>query len=178
MTNNNNKHIIWSNDVCTEFDELKKSYEDNFNSQEIDEMPNNDTIWDEVYDNIETWFDDEMINLNINTNNKIVLVGNICRWDGKRPAYHFTDDKNIADAVKTAISSFQGDNTFELYIENNTMCLSQLGHDNPCNPSIIEFREINPKYLDEYGDIEFQNNADILKKTTSFAEKVKNVYGW
>ena len=58
------------------------------------------------------------------------------------------------------------------------MHLSQLGHDNPCNPSIIEFREINPKYLDEYEDIEFQNNADILKKTTSLAKKVKNVYGW
>lgn len=177
-TTENTKHMIWSNDVCDEFDGLKEMYEDDFNSKERDDMPDDDMIWNEAYDNINSYFEDEMCNLNIDTKNKIILVGDIVRWDGSRPTYKFTDDKNIADAIRTAISSFNGNNTFELYIENDLMYLSQLGHDNPCNPSIIQFREINPKYLDEYGDIEFYNNADLIEKTISLALKVKEVYGW
>ena len=59
MTNNDNKHMIWSNDVCAEFEQIKKSYEDDFDSQEIDEMLDDDIIWDEAYDSIKNWFDDD-----------------------------------------------------------------------------------------------------------------------
>ena len=136
-------------------------------------------IFDRAYDMVEQSLDDEVTNLDIETKGEIFLMGTMERWDGPRTAYKGLGVKNIGEAMTRAMSSFSGDNTFEIGVENGEVTITQLGHDNPTNPSRFVFREVkNGMNLD---DMTYENGDTpqiLLDDSLSLADRVCEVYGW
>ena len=55
------------------------------------------------------------------------------------------------------------------------MMISQLGHNNPVNPSVFEFRVVRPE--SDYCEIGLSREEN-LKATRRIGDIVANVYGW
>ena len=168
------KRTIYSNDVCETYDYIKNYLEEFFPDLDEDEEVNDDEIWSRAYDEIEIRLGDEEANLDVDTNGQIILVGTIERWNGAFPVYKLLKTQNVGEAMKEAMASFGGDNTFEIYVNEGKMYLSQTGHDNPTNPSIVEFRELT----DDFDELEDDRPDTLLKKSKSLAPYACNVYGW
>jgi hypothetical protein len=168
MSLTQDKHTIFSTDVCDEYEALR-------NDPEFEDE-SDDALWNMANDNVNLHMDDELgYNLDKDLKNEIVLIGTISRRNGCFSAFKFIDTKNIGDAIKKAMYSFDGsDNTFEAYTANGKTYLSQYGHDNPTNPSIIEFRMLNP---DADGE-ELVSVEDIEKHSIPITPFVNEVYGW
>ena len=145
------KHMIWNNDICAEFDALVK--------ENVVEHLSEDEIWAEAAENINENLLCEVANLNIATNS-LVAVGKISRWNGTYHVYKELKARNIGRAITEVLHSFSGDNTFEVYVDGESLMISQLGHDNPTNPSIIEIRE------------------GTVEDNTPVGEFASAVYGW
>ncbi len=128
----------------------------------------------DMEDYYEDYLEDEVMNLNVNCKGKIALVGKIARWNGVFPTYKILDTCNIGKSMVAAVGSFDGNNTFEIFVEDGKMMLHQYGHDNPTNPSAIEFRELKPG-VDEF---DLENTDDIIKNSLLLADRVCQVYGW
>ena len=77
--------------------------------------------------------------------------------------------------LKKAVALFSENDTVEVFVEDERMKISQLGHDNPVNPSVFEFRVVrseNSRY--EIG-LSYKKN---LKVTRRIRDIVAKVYGW
>jgi len=172
-----NKHVVWNNDACSAYDEIEKDIKDG--EIEVDDDLSDDQKWDMAYDRINTWFDDEMTNLDKDVKHHLIAMGTVQRWDGGRVGYKNLETNNIAEAIKTTMNSFGGDNTFEVYCDGEELIISQVGHDNPTNPSIMKIRMIKDfdtfeDMLDEHDDSFESLNAN----TVSIVNDVNEVYGW
>jgi hypothetical protein len=130
---------------------------------------------DELHEFFEQDLGDEVMNLNIELPNKVVLVGKLQRWDGVYSVHKVLETRNLGEAMESAVQCFEGDNTFTIYCEAGKMLLSQYGHDNPYNPTILEFRQLKPEIRDEEYD---EWCADIYGVTIPLADKPAAVYGW
>ena len=168
------KYTIWDNDVVAMHDSIAKEPAE-FG---LDEDITDEEAWKEAYAEVDRYLDDETANCDIQKKGEIFAIGHIQRWNGERAAYKGLNTHNIGDAFIKAIQSFESENSFELYVEGNKLFLSQLGHDNPTNPSIIELRECTGESLEdlifEHGD-----SYDILQKYSKpLGKDVCSVYGW
>ena len=170
------KKVIYSNDICEVYDNIKNNQADFFPEAEDpnDEARNDDEIWSRAYKEIENRLEDEVANLDVDVNGQIILIGTIERWNGSFPAYKLLKTQNIGEALREAMTGFSGDNTFEIYVDKGKMYLSQTGHDNPTNPSIIEFRELT----NNFDELENDKPDILLKNSRSLAPYACNVYGW
>ena len=160
------RHVIFSTDVCEEYFALHQNPEFKNFKDEI--------LWDFACDNIYNLVNDECkCNLDVELKDHIVLTGNICRWNGSFGGYKNPGTKNIGVAIMKAMESFDGENTFKVYTEGGRTYLEQYGHDNPTNPSIVEFRMLNAGIdSDELGEI------DIVANSVPITPYVNDVYGW
>lgn len=77
--------------------------------------------------------------------------------------------------MEKAVSLFSEDDTIEIFVENERMKISQLGHDNPVNPSVFEFRVVRPENDRREVGLSYKEN---LKITRRIGDIVANVYGW
>ena len=159
------RHEIWNNDVCDLFDALKED-------REYDETVPDSEIWEEASELVWDYLGDEVSNLNKNLPGEVVLIGNKCRWNGTFSAYKQLGTNNLGKALEKAVQSFEGDNSFYIFCEGSRMLMTQTGHDNPTNPSMLEFRMLKPgKEL--YGKRRYQ-----MLITEPLAEKCAEFYGW
>lgn len=168
----NMKNIIYSNDVCSMYDEIKKNPREFFSDEEGE--VSDEQMWNEAYDQIELSLEDEQANLDIDLPGELILIGTLERWNGAYPVYKELDTRNIGEGIVKAMASFGGDNHFEVYVEDGKMKISQLGHDNPTNPSIMEFRQIT---VDLY-DLDSDDTATLIANSLPIARQVCDVYGW
>ena len=170
------KNLVWDNDVCSMFDYIKKNPTEFVDENEIAD----DEAWSIAYDEIERRLDDEEANLDIDKDSNIFVIGALQRWDGGRAVYHDCNTNNIGQAIKNAVSFFSGDNRFEVFVEGNKLLLSQTGHDNPVNPSILEFRVLKKAFRDiedfTYDHVDTVSN--LMRNSLSLAGDVRNVYGF
>ena len=162
------KRMIWNNDVCSEMNALEK---DGF----FAESETEEEKMDETYEYISNALSDEAANLDIDLEEDIFLIGVLQRWDGYGSAYADLETSNIGEAIKKAVSLFSGDDAIEIFIEDERMKISQLGHDNPVNPSVFEFRVVRPE--SDYCEIGLSREEN-LKATRRIGDIVANVYGW
>ena len=130
---------------------------------------------DAAYEHINTALNDEAYNLSLDAGADIFLIGELQKWNGCGSAYADLETSNIGEAMKKAISKFSGDNDFEIFVEDGKMMISQLGHDNPVNPSVFEFRVVRPE--SDYCEIGLSYKEN-LKITRRIGDIVANVYGW
>ena len=162
------KRMIWNNDVCSEMNALEK---DGF----FAESETGEEKMDETYEYISNALSDEVSNLDIDLEEDIFLIGVLQRWDGCGSAYADLETSNVGEAMEKAVSLFSEDDTIEIFVENERMKISQLGHDNPVNPSVFEFRVVRPE--NNYCEIGLSYEEN-LKITRRIGDIVANVYGW
>ncbi len=172
------KRLVWDNDVCDMYDAIKKEPTEFFPEMDEEDITE-DMMWDEAYEEIERWLGDEQMNLDVDKENHIFLMGTLVRWDGARAAYKDLGTCNIGKALRKAISAFDGDNSFEIYVEGNKLLIAQRGHDNPTNPSIMEFRTLKDCYsLEDFTWSHEDTVKNMLKHSRGLAREVRQVYGW
>lgn len=162
------KRMIWNNDVYSKMNALEK---DGF----FAESETEEEKMDETYEYISNALSDEAANLDIDLEEDIFLIGVLQRWDGCDSAYADLETSNIGEAIKKAVSLFSGDDAIEIFVEDERMKISQLGHDNPVNPSVFEFRVVRPG--SDYCEIGLSREEN-LKATRRIGDIVANVYGW
>lgn len=164
------KRMIWNNDVCSEIDTLEK---DGFFAES--EITSEEEKMDIAYERINSVLADEVSNLDVDLEGDIFLIGELQRWNGRGSAYANLETSNIGEAIKKAVALFSENDTVEVFVEDERMKISQLGHDNPVNPSVFEFRVVrseNSRY--EIG-LSYKEN---LKVTRRIGDIVAKVYGW
>jgi len=164
------KRMIWNNDVCSEIDALEK---DGFFAES--EITSEEEKMDAAYEHISNALSDEAANLDIDLKEDIFLIGVLQRWDGCGSAYTNLETSNVGEAIKKAVSLFSGDDAIEIFVEDERMKISQLGHDNPVNPSVFEFRVVRPE--SDYCEIGLSREEN-LKATRRIGDIVAKVYGW
>lgn len=130
---------------------------------------------DAAYEHINTALNDEAYNLSIDAGADIFLIGELQRWNGRGSAYANLETSNIGEAIKKAVALFSKNDTIEVFVEDERMKISQLGHDNPVNPSVFEFRVVLPE--SGYCEIGLSHEEN-LKATRRIGDIVANVYGW
>lgn len=160
------KRMIWNNDVCSEMNALEKG---GFFAES--EIKSEEEKMDAAYEYISNALSDEVSNLDIDLEEDIFLIGVLQRWDGCGSAYADLETSNVGEAIKKAVSLFSEDDTIEIFVEDERMKISQLGHDNPVNPSVFEFRMVRPC---EIG----LSHEENLKMTRRIGDIVADVYGW
>ncbi len=164
------KRMIWNNDVGSEMDALEK---DGFFAES--EITSEEEKMDAAYEHINSVLADEVSNLDVDLEGDIFLIGVLQRWDGCGSAYTNLETSNVGEAIKKAVSLFSGDDAIEIFVEDGRMKISQLGHDNPVNPSVFEFRVVRPE--NNYCEIGLSHEEN-LKMTRRIGDIVANVYGW
>lgn len=128
------KRVIFSNDYCDMYDAL---------CEELECVTS-----DEVYEEIERWYDDECANLDIPTKNRIICVAELQRWNGRFSAYHSMIGYNISDCLKSL--SFENE-TITVYVDDKgELKAEKYGHDNPVSPSTFIFRELKDAEAESY----------------------------
>lgn len=162
------KRMIWNNDVCSEMNALEK---DGF----FAESETEEEKMDETYEYISNALSDEAANLDIDLEEDIFLIGEFQRWNGRGSAYANLETSNIGEAIKKAVALFSENDTIEVFVEDERMKISQLGHDNPVNPSVFEFRVVRPE--SDYYEIGLSHEEN-LKATRHIGDIVAKVYGW
>lgn len=86
------KRIIWSNrDIDEEAwkKDLRGEYPD-IDDRELERM---------VYEQNDSYLDDERINLDINVGSEILVIADIGLWDGRRMGYQIIESGNISDCL-------------------------------------------------------------------------------
>lgn len=164
------KRMIWNNDVCSLMNALEKG---GFFAES--EIKSEEEKMDAAYEYISNALSDEVSNLDIDLEEDIFLIGVLQRWDGCGSTYADLETSNVGEAIKKAVSLFSEDDTIEIFVEDGRMKISQLGHDNPVNPSVFEFRVVRPE--SDYCDIGLSRKEN-LKATRRIGDIVVNVYGW
>ena len=164
------KRMIWNNDVGSEMDALEK---DGFFAES--EITSEEEKMDIAYERINSVLADEVSNLDVDLEGDIFLIGELQKWNGCGSAYADLETSNIGEAMKKAVSLFSGDDAIEIFVEDGRMKISQLGHDNPVNPSVFEFRVVRPE--SDYCEIGLSHEEN-LKATRRIGDIVAKVYGW
>ena len=164
------KNLIWDNDIGNAIDAVKEEWLETERGELSD-----DEALTEAYQWIENSLGDEVMNLDIEAKGALIAIGTIERWNGGFSAYKLLETKNIGKAIETIVGScFTGDNSFECYEEDGKLIFTQLGHDNPVNPSIIEIRELTCDFYvleDDKQDI-------LLANSKPCGHYAAEVYGW
>ena len=174
MLKETTKKLVWDNDVCDAYNYIK----DNLEEYDLTD-PSDEEIWNKAYEEIDIRLGDEKMNLDIEKDGGIFLIGNYERWNGSYSVNKDLKTSNIGEALQKAISCWDGDNSFEIYVDKNRLLISQTGHDNPTNPSIMEFRVMKGyDSLDEFAYDHKMSVANIKRNSLSLGDEVRKVYGW
>ncbi len=169
------KHMIWATD---DWINIYNDYMNDSPALEKDEVYS--MAWEDNMENLEC----EKENLKNIKGKNWFAVGTLQRWNGGHRCYRALKPGSIMDAVCETMKAFQGaENSFEIYVENGDVFVSQLGHDNPTSPSIMRIRQVTDEALKgdlDPDDIMWNNTTDedISRDTIGFGDAVSKVYGW
>jgi len=170
------ERIIFNNyDLSDMYDDAKECLIDNGI-----EDPSDDTIWNEIYDMSNSYWDDEMDMIKeFDKNfNKYLMVGEVGRWDGV-----FSGGKvfnTLQDAIYYAIKDCD---YIKLYDENGVFKIHCSHHDGSCSFMIKAITDDGMNYLDrwEYNWNDKRNEAyihtQIIKRYSKNLNFAHNVYG-
>ncbi len=171
--------MIWSSDYSNLEDVMDKN-RDEF---DIDEDASYDEIADRARELNDEYFEDEVTNLSSIYSDYFVAIGEIVRWNGRGRAYKRLTSDTLGEAIRETMQSFGGDNHFEVFVRDDDVFVTQLGHDNPVSPSVIKIRTVKSELLD---DDEFYYIEDLIdgatdkeldERTNKIGKEVLDVYG-
>jgi len=169
------KRIIWSNSDL-DIDDWRDSYKEYLEMNDKDDCDPDDE--DDIYEWMEEtnndYLYDERANLNKKVDGRILVIGDLGLWNGRKSGYQIIDSRNIKDILYADCDSV------EWYGDGYNIRSVQHHHDgtNYCLYRIIrEDRNIN-NLLDAIYNGEEITNKKLNYYTKSLYKDVADVYGW
>ena len=93
-----------------------------------------ETITDEIYDNIDRWFDDEAEFLNKRLEGRILAIADLGLWNGRKSGY-----KILGDNLNEVLTSTIGCDEKHVYFDGYNIKAEGYHHD---GHNYVEFREL------------------------------------
>ena len=95
------KHIIWSN-TNLDIEDWRDGYKEYLEMNEMDENPDDeDAICQWMCETNNDYIYDERANLNKRVDGRILVIGDLGLWNGRRNGYQIIDSRNIGDILYT-----------------------------------------------------------------------------
>ena len=165
------KNIIWSNlEIRLEdWQDYIEEVESNL-GEKLDEYEKMQKITNLLYE----YFQDEVTNLNIKTDNNIIAIASLGLWNGRKKGY-----KILSSNVNSILSGFDCD-YIEIYADRYNIKFKGYHHD---GQNYIEFREIkNNVNIDNLLNDIYEGKPISRQKlnyyTKSIRHYVADAYGW
>ena len=166
--------IIWSNiDINPE--EWRDYYLECHEANEWDEDPNDeDNLWNFINDSLQTFWEDECINLATELDGRILMIADLSLCDGRKSGYRILSN-NLADIL----SSEEGEYV-EWYGDGYNIRAIDRHHDGTnyyLYRVIREDRNIDNLLSDIYEGKEI-SSSKLNYYTKSLYPYMFNIYGW
>ena len=165
------KRIIWSN-INIGFEQWKKDYieyqsENNWLFQFED--VSDDDVWGWIYRCLECNLDDERMNLDIETEGRIIAIADVGLWNGRRQGYKILGT-NVNEIFRIS------EDYNEYYSDGHNIKATCVHHD---GTNYIEYRVIREgRDIDNLFDGKEITRKRLNYYTKSLLPYVKKVYGW
>ena len=165
------KKIIWSN-LNININEWQDYLEEVENA--IGEKLNEYEKYEKIANLLDEYFQDEVTNLNIKTDNNIIAIASLGLWNGRKKGY-----KLLSNNVNSILNGFDCD-YIEIYADKYNIKFKGIHHD---GQNYIEFREIREGVnIDNLlNDIYIGKTISRQKLnyyTKSILHYIAGVYGW
>lgn len=98
------KRMIWSNDIDTSDEAIQKII---MEYKELGIILNRDDALVALYDRNSLWHDEEWSNLDIATQNPILIIADLGLWSGRRLGYAVLDTQNVRAIFSSTIGDTQ-----------------------------------------------------------------------
>lgn len=169
------KKIIWSNTDLDINDDWKKAYKEFLEINELDKDPNDENaIWDYMIETNDEYLDDERMNLNKNTDGRILVIADLGLWNGRRQGYKIING-NIANILHDGDANY-----IEWYGDGYNIKAIAHHHD---GTNYYEYRVIREdRNIDNLLNAIYNGEKISRKKlnyyTKSLYPYVAEIYGW
>ena len=156
-----------------EFDEVMNTLAEEWN-EELVNIDDKD-VWDRVYSEIDWSFEDELNNLDVETEGDIIAIANMGLWNGRRTGYKLLNRRNLSEILSCGNEGYN-----HLYYDGFNVYKEARHHD---GTNHIMFREVRPdvnieKLCDMIYNNEVISRATLNRYTRSLRRYVKRIYGW
>ena len=168
------KHIIWSN-MNLDIEDWRDDYQEYLEYNGFDERHNNDDdLYQWMCDTNAEYIDDERANLDKVVDGRILVIGDIGRWDGRVSGYKIIDSGNIKDILYSECDYV------EWYGDGYNIRSVGIHHD---GRNYSEYRVIREdrnieNLLDDIYDGKEISRSKLNYYTRSLYPYVAKVYGW
>ncbi len=164
------KKVIWSSEI--DLDEWKEFIEE---EKENGRIAPEDNGYMAVWEQLTDYLEDEKMNLDVPLAGRILVIGDIGRWNGRQLGVKIIDTKNvnaIFDGVDIDYS--------EWWFDGYNIRGKEAHHD---GTNFYEFREIREDRDIDNLICRVRNGKELTRQainyyTKSIAPHVKKVYGW
>ena len=168
------KRVIWSN-IDIDFDQWKEDLIEARSNDWLASMENisDDEVWNWAHHMLDQYLEDEIMNLNVETEGRILAIADLGLWDGRRCGYRIlgTNVNNIFN-IREDYS--------EYYSDGHNIKAICTHHD---GTNYIEYRVIREdRNIDNLLN-DIYNGKEITRKKLNYYTKslhsyVAKVYGW
>lgn len=164
------ERVIWSSDAYFN-EECRAAYEQDLR-EFMDDPADYEPTDEDWYNEVNSWIDDERINLNKQVNGVIVALASVGTWRGRRQGYKICGD-NVADILYSNCdyATWYGDSY------NIRGRMSHHDGNNYVLYRVAENRDVAEKIADKIYDGEM-SEEQFCKATRSLYPYVADVYGW
>jgi ribosomal protein L20A (L18A) len=171
------KHTtIWKSYGMYDLKELEKFEKDVKELLEEDAVENitEEKITDEVYFQIDQYFDDERLNLDKKLDGRILCIADMGLWNGRKSGY-----KILGNNLNEVLTCGIGCDEKEVYCDGRNVLAKGYHHD---GRNYVEFREIREDRNIENLLTKLYNNEEVTRKeinyyTRSLRPYIKQIYG-
>ena len=139
-----------------------------------DEEYTDEDIEQKVYEDVDTFYEDEILNLNKRLDGRILAIASMGLWDGRKTGY-----KILGNNLNEVVSCGIGCDEKHVYCDQYNVIAEGYHHD---GRNYVEFREIREdkdidKLLDKIYNQEPVSRAEIRRYTKSLRPYIKKLYG-
>ena len=172
------KHnVIWKSYGMLDLEETEdyeKSARENLEANEVEDITE-DKIQQEVYENIDMFFEDQLLNLSKKLSNNIIAIADIGRWNGRVQGY-----KILGNNLNEVVSSTIGCDEKEVYCDAYNVRAIGYHHDGSNHVLFRELREDRniDNFLDKIYSNETISSSTLNYYTKSLRPYVQHVYGF
>ena len=167
------QHIIWSDDFGQIESIAKDIREENPDYSDTDAL-------NEAYVINGEYLEDERYNLNIPTENEIVVIADLGLWHGRRSGYKVLNEKNI----RTCLYAEYADTDYATwYVDEKGDLLCTASHHDGTN--YYRYREFKKNVSESrkraFLDAIYKGTVteeEIVRVTKRLGPKIAKVYGW
>lgn len=169
------KHTIWSN-INLDIEDWRDGYKEylEMNNMEDEDPDDEDAIREWAYELNNEYICDERVNLNKKVDGRILVIGDIGRWNGRVSGYKIIDSRKISDILYTECDYV------EWYGDGYNIRCTAHHHDGTNHylyRVIREDRNID-NLLDAIYNGEEITSSKLNYYTKSLYKDVAKVYGW